>query len=207
MRFPTTSRTLIDRLADGGEEPWKEFFDRYQNVIRDLGIYRGLTAPECDDLVQEVMKRFLVRSRTLHYDPERARFRTIFGRIIGGIIVDIKRKRPRTVRIGEEDIQAIPDETTPSPDRILDEALLQRWREIVRNEILIQLRNMMTPFNYSIFETHVLQHVPAEETARRFGVTAARVYLVKSRANRRLRGLVRAAVENDPELELAADDF
>ena len=207
MRFPTTSKTLIDRLASGEEEPWREFFARYRGIIRDLGVLRNLSEPECDDLVQEVMKRFLVRSRTLHYDPAIARFRTIFGRIIADIIVDIKRRRPGEVPIDEETLGQIPDENVMPPDRLLDEALLIRWREIVKSEILIQLRGEMTPLNYSIFETHVLQHVSAAGTARRLGVTAARVYLVKSRALRKLREYVRSAVANDPELELLADDF
>ena len=207
MRFPTTSRTLIDKLAEGGEEPWREFFDRYRTIIRDLGLFRGLTEPESDDLVQEVMKRFLVRSRTFRFDPERGRFRTFFGRIIGGIIIDIKRRRPRKTVAGDEELAAVPDENALPPDRLLDEALLVRWREIVKNEILLQLRQMMTPLNYSIFETHILQHVPAGETARKLGVTAARVYLVKSRAMAKLRELVRTAVEADPELKVSADDF
>ena len=207
MRFPTTSKTLINRLASGEEEPWREFFDRYRGVIRDLGEFRGLTASECDDLVQEVMKRFLTRSRTLHYDPAIARFRTIFGRIIADIIIDIKRKRSGELPLNEEVMRQIPDEGAPSPDQLLDEALLIRWREIVKSEILIQLRGEMTPLNYAIFETHVLQHVSAAETARRIGVSSARVYLVKSRALRKLREYVRAAVANDPELELPADDF
>ena len=207
MRFPTTSRTLIDRLADGGEEPWREFFDRYRAVIRDLGSFRGLSDSECDDLVQEVMKRFLTRSRTLHYDPAIARFRTIFGRIVSDIIIDIKRRRPGEKPLDDEVLRQLPDESAPPPDRLLDEALLIRWREIVKSEILIQLRGAMTPLNYAIFETHVLQHVPVAETARRLGVNAARVYLVKSRALRKLREFVRAAVDNDPELELLADDF
>ena len=207
MRFPTTSKTLIDRLADGEDAPWREFFDRYSGVVRDLGNLRGLTPQECDDLVQEVMKRFVTRSRTLAFDPERAKFRTIFARIINGIIVDLKRKRPRESRLDDAVLENLSDESGAAPDRILDEALLLRWREIVKTEILAELRKSMTPLNYSLFETHFLQHVPVAETARRFGVVRARVYLARSRALAKLRNLVRAALENDPELGISADEF
>lgn len=207
MRFPTTSKSLIDRLAGGEEQPWREFFARYHDVIRDLGQLRGLTAAECDDLVQEVMKRFLARSRTFRFDPERARFRTIFGRIISGIIVDLKRKRPREDRLDDATLETLPDDNAAPPDRILDEALLQHWREIVKQEILAELRRTMTPKNYSIFETHVVQHLPASETAQRFGVRRTQVYLVRSRALAKLRTLVSAAVEADPELGISADEF
>ena len=206
MRFPTTSRTLIDRLADGGDAPWQEFFDRYRGIIRDLGELRGLTPHECDDLVQEVMKRFLVRARTLRFDPKRAKFRTIFARIIEGIIVDLKRKRPREARLDDAALETLTD-GAPSPDRILDEALLLRWREIVKTEILTELHKTMTPLNYSLFETHFLHHVSAAETARKFGVSRARVYLARSRALAKLRAMVCAALENDPELGITPDEF
>ena len=206
MRFPTTSKTLIDRLASGGEQPWREFFDRYHDAIRDLGGLRGLSDAECDDLVQEVMKRFLARSQTLIFDPAKGRFRTIFGRIISGIIIDIKRRRPRETALDETVLEALTDESPP-PDRVLDEALLLKWREIIREDILEQLRSDLIPLNYSIFEAHVLQRLPAAETAQKLGVTVARVYLVKSRARRKLRQMVRAAMDADPELRLSADEF
>ena len=207
MRFPTTSKTLIDRLASGEDRPWLEFFERYSGVIRDLGRLRGLTAAESDDLVQEVMKRFLARSRTFRFAPERARFRTIFARIINGVIIDLMRKRPREVRLDDETLETFRDDDATPPDRILDEALLMRWREIVKTEILTELRKTMTPLNYSLFETHVLHHVSAAETAQKFGVTRARVYLARSRAMAKLRTLVSSAIEADPELGLSADEF
>ena len=207
MRFPTTSKTLIDQLASGEDAPWEEFFTRYRGIVCDLGELRGLTPPERDDLVQEVMKRFLARSRTLEFDPERAKFRTIFARIVDGIIVDIKRKRPRECRLDDEALETLPDDGTPSPDRILDAALLIRWREIVKTEMLAELRKTMTPLNYSLFETHCLHHIPVAETAQRFGVSRARVYLARSRGLAKLRAMVRAAVEEDPELGISADEF
>ena len=207
MRFPTTSKTLIDRLASGEDQPWREFFERYHEVIRDLGRLRGLTAAESDDLVQEVMKRFLTRSRTFRFDPERARFRTIFARIINGVIIDLKRKRPREGRLDDTTLETLRDDGATPPDRILDAALLLRWREIVKTEILAELRKTMTPLNYSIFETHFLQHLSAVETAHKFGVTRSRVYLARSRALAKLRTMVSAAVAADPELEISADEF
>ena len=176
-------------------------------MIRDLGNLRGLTPQECDDLVQEVMKRFVTRSRTLSFDPKRAKFRTIFARIINGIIVDLKRRRPRESCLDDAMLENLSDENAAAPDRILDEALLLRWRTIVKAEILAELRKTMTPLNYSLFETHFLQHISAVETARRFGVVRARVYLARSRALAKLRAMVRAAVENDPELGISADEF
>ena len=96
MKYPTTIKTLIDKLRDGDSLSWEEFYDRYNGIIRDLGNAKGLTLDECDDLVQEVMLRFFHTSKTFQFEPDIARFRTYFGRIVEGKIIDILRKRMNT---------------------------------------------------------------------------------------------------------------
>lgn len=58
MRYPTTIKTLIDKLKDGDSVSWDEFYEKYNKIIIDVGHAKGLTDDECNDLVQEVMLRF-----------------------------------------------------------------------------------------------------------------------------------------------------
>ena len=58
MRFPTTRTTLLDKLSAHDENAWTEFFHAYRPVIRDIGVFKGLTPDECDELLQNVMIRF-----------------------------------------------------------------------------------------------------------------------------------------------------
>ena len=69
MRYPTTVKTLIDKLRDGDSVSWGEFYERYHQIIRDVGAVKGLSGDECSDLVQEVMLRFFRNSSTFRFDP------------------------------------------------------------------------------------------------------------------------------------------
>ena len=94
MRFPTTRTTLLKQLSAHDESAWTVFFHAYQPVIRDVGVFKGLTPDECDELVQNTMIRFSHRvDEGFQYDASLARFRTYFNRIIKGCIYDLLRKR------------------------------------------------------------------------------------------------------------------
>ena len=67
LKYPTTKKTLIDRLQDGDDISWNEFYEQYNSIIVDIGRAKGLTEDECNDLVQEVMLRFFKNSTTLTF--------------------------------------------------------------------------------------------------------------------------------------------
>ena len=107
LKYPETSKTLLEKMTGGDEVSWEEFIARYSEIIISLGRLKGLTDTECDDLLQEVMFRFFQNSKTFVFDPGIARFRTYFGRIIHGKIIDILRKRPPvSVPVCDTDAQA-----------------------------------------------------------------------------------------------------
>ena len=122
MRYPTTSKTLLDKLQSGDAVSWTDFFDRYRGIIVSLGNLKGLTPEECDDLVQEVMLCFFKNSKTFVFNHQIARFRTYFGRIIQARILDLLRRRYRSNRlVSESESDGKEPET---PDFLLNEALL-----------------------------------------------------------------------------------
>ncbi len=207
MHFPTTSKTLINHLPAGDEISWEQFFITYADPIRELGSLKGLTPDECDDLVQEVMCRFLRRSKTFRFDPSIARFRTFFSRIICGIIIDIKRRRPKISDIAEDFITQNASDQIQMPDEILDEALLIQWKRLVKDAIIAKLRRHVSPLHYSIFEMYALHNNSCSETAKFFGVSQARVYLIKNRCMKQLKKFYREAAESNPELELYPDEL
>jgi RNA polymerase sigma factor (sigma-70 family) len=207
MHFPTTSKTLINHLPAGDEISWEQFFSKYADPIRELGNLKGLTPEECDDLVQEVMCRFLRRSKTFRFDPSIARFRTFFSRMICGIIVDIKRRRQKISGLTEDFIIQNTNEQNQMPDEILDEALLIQWKQLVKDAIMTKLRKHVSALHYSIFEMYVLHNNSCSATADFFGVSKARVYLVKNRCMMKLKKFYRETAKNNPELELYPDEF
>ena len=58
LKYPTTSKTLLDRIAAGDEISWDEFYERYCGIIRNLAKFNGLDDSAADDICQQVMLQF-----------------------------------------------------------------------------------------------------------------------------------------------------
>ena len=52
----TTRKSLIERILDGDEESWDAFYANYSRLVYAIGEKSGLSADDCEDLVQEVMR-------------------------------------------------------------------------------------------------------------------------------------------------------
>ena len=205
MRFPTTIKTLIDDLKNGNDASWQIFFERYRNVIIDLGVLKGLTDDECEELLQEVMKRFYQRSQTFVFDPAVAKFRTYFGRIIHGLIIDIKRKRTKNM-VSSDVLENIAAEEQ-TPDELFDNVLREHWNNIIKDDILRIMKERLNPVNYNIFEMHVLHHASVADTAEALQVSAARIYLVKNRCLKMMKNIINKTVTEDERAEFNINDF
>lgn len=201
MRYPTTSKTLLDKLQSGDAVSWTEFFDRYRGIIISLGNLKGLTPEECDDLVQEVMLCFFKNSKTFVFNPQIARFRTYFGRIIQARIFDLLRRRYQSNRLasGMEEPDGPELET---PDFLLNEALLCEWRKLLLEDALALLRERVAPETYLAFDLHMRQSLPVEEVVRTLSVNRQFVYTAKTRCLKILKQTIADWNRQDPELEL-----
>ena len=201
MRYPTTSKTLLDKLQSGDAVSWTEFFDRYWGIIISLGNLKGLTPEECDDLVQEVMLCFFKNSKTFVFNPQIARFRTYFGRIIQARIFDLLRRRYQSNRLasGMEEPDGPELET---PDFLLNEALLCEWRKLLLEDALALLRKRVAPETYLAFDLHMRQALPVEEVMRTLSVNRQFVYTAKTRCLKTLKQIIADWNRQDPELEL-----
>ena len=200
MRYPTTSKTLLDKLQSGDAVSWTEFFDRYRGIIISLGNLKGLTPEECDDLVQEVMLCFFKNSKTFVFNPQLARFRTYFGRIIQARILDLLRRRYRSNRLFSE--SESDDKEPETPDFLLNEALLCEWRKLLLEDALALLRERVAPETYLAFDLHMRQSLPVEEVVRTLSVNRQFVYTAKTRCLKILKQIVADWNRQDPELEL-----
>ena len=201
MRYPTTSKTLLDKLQSGDAVSWTEFFDRYRGIIISLGNLKGLTPEECDDLVQEAMLFFFPNSKSFVFNPQIARFRTYFGRIIQARIFDLLRRRYQSNRLasGMEEPDGPELET---PDFLLNEALLCEWRKLLLEDALALLRKRVAPETYLAFDLHMRQALPVEEVMRTLSVNRQFVYTAKTRCLKTLKQIIADWNRQDPELEL-----
>ena len=92
LKYPTTSKTLLEKISSGDEISWDEFYRKYAPVIKAVAKYKGIEY-DADDICQQVMMHFFKQSKTFKFDPGIAKFRTYFGRIVSWKIVDYYRKK------------------------------------------------------------------------------------------------------------------
>ena len=200
--IPNTPKTLLEKLRDGDAVSQTEFYNLYREMIVSLGALKGLNRAECDDLVQEVMILFFGKARDFHFQPERAHFRTWFGKIIHGKIVDLLRKRKPA--LPEDVLTAIPSETD-SPDRLFDLACQAELRKVYLQDALQRLKTRIEPETYRIFEYYVLKNHSAPDTMRLFGISRNQLDKTKSRTLAILKEIVAEMRRDEPEMELDFD--
>ncbi len=197
-QFPTTSKTLLDRIKSGDEISWNEFYQRYNGIILFLAKYKGLNDTEADDVLQQVMIEFFKQSKTFRFDPDIARFRTYFGRIINAKIADHYRKRKDNATLDGWDM---PDENV-SPEPEEDLVFMTEWRKAVLNDAQLQLKQRISAETWLAFELYTLQNRPVEKVAAYLDCSVNQVYQAKKRCIAMLREIILDLNKRDPELKL-----
>lgn len=144
---------------------------------------------------------FFKNSKTFVFNPQIARFRTYFGRIIQARIFDLLRRRYQSNRLasGMEEPDGPELET---PDFLLNEALLCEWRKLLLEDALALLRKRVAPETYLAFDLHMRQALPVEEVMRTLSVNRQFVYTAKTRCLKTLKQIIADWNRQDPELEL-----
>lgn len=193
LNYPSTSKTLLDRIAAGDEISWDEFYARYCGIVRGLAKYNGLNDAEADDICQQVMLQFFKQSRTFKFDPDIARFRTYFGRIIRAKIKDHYRRKREELpgEMAEQSVEA------PS-----EELFLAEWRKLILKEAESELKKRVAPETFQAYELYAVQNRPVEKVAAYLGCSVNQVYQAKKRCFAMMREILLKMNEQDPELKL-----
>jgi RNA polymerase sigma factor (sigma-70 family) len=188
MKYPTTSKTLLDKLRSGDEISWDEFYAKYREIILFVGGLHGLNEHEQDDLLQRVMCRFFKNSETFIFKPEIARFRTYLGAIIKNCATDIRKERAKENPYELPDSIAAPNSR---PDWELDHKFIAEWRVLIFRDALDKLKGRVDLKTFQAFELYGLQKRPAEKVAVHLGMKINQIYLAKNRCVRILNEIVR----------------
>ena len=193
MNYPTTQSSLLERVQQGDEISWNEFYFRYAPVIRAAGAGFHFNETECDDLIQLVMLKFFTHSKTFVYRKGEVKFRSYFARIIHSQAIDMIRKKVR-----ENDLPGdIPDDPDP-----FYECFMTEWRKSVLEEAKTELRLRVDPKTYQAYELYVLQERPAAKVAAILDITPNELYAVKNRCNKIMQKIIARHNAADEELYL-----
>lgn len=190
----TTHASLIARLSDR-EDPvaWREFCDRYEELIRGFARRRGVTGSDADDVLQEVMLALTKAMPGFRYNPDKGKFRSYLKTVVVHAIFrrSCQNRQPAPLR---EDESAA---GVPAAESAQEEAWEQEWRQYHLRTAMRMVRAEFSESDLAAFDLYVQQQRPAEETARTLGISLDRVYQAKSRIVRRLGDVIAHQVEEE----------
>ena len=197
IKYPTTSKTLLEKISSGDEISWDEFYRKYAPVIKAVAKYKGIEY-DADDICQQVMMHFFKQSKTFKFDPGIAKFRTYLGRIVSWKIVDYYRKK-REKLSGELD--AVP------VDAELDKIYMAEWHKVIISEAEDELRKRVSPDTFQAYKLYAVQGRPVEKVAAFLECSVNQVYQAKKRCFAMMREILLKMNEADPDLQLELSKY
>lgn len=190
----STHTTLLTRLNEGVDpHAWKEFHDRYIDLIRKFALRYGLQAVDCDDVAQEVLLNLSKAMKKFLYDPAKGRFRSYLKTLALHTIFRILRQKKTypLLEQGEEEEKAAAK--NPEVEALWEE----EWRGY---HIRLAMRRLEKEFNEKdrmAFSEYALNDRPAKEVGAMLDLSVDQVYQAKSRILKRLSELIADQVNDE----------
>ena len=186
-----TRPSLFERLRDGeNDSSWREFDERYRDLILRYCRVRGLQPDDAEDVRQMVMIGFARALKNFQYDPARGRFRNYLGRCVAHAV----QRRASARNVGAEQLMG---EFANAIEGAKDEGLDAEWeREWMDHHYRIAMRTVREAFepqSLEVFE-RLLAGASVEEASTQFGLSTQAVHKIKQRVRNRLRELIEAQI-------------
>ena len=198
LKYPTTSKTLLDKIASGDEISWDEFYLKYAPIVKALAKFKGLDANAADDVCQQVMLQFFKQSKTFKFDPNIAKFRTYFGRIVNAKITNYYRKRGEVSSDEPEEIPVDSEE---------ENLFMNEWRKAVLKEAEQELKQRVSPETFQAYQLYAVQGRPVEKVAAFLDCSTNQVYQAKKRCFKMMREILLSMNKQDSELQLELSEY
>ena len=122
----TTHTTLLARLTDGRDPAaWREFDERYGELIRSFARRQDLQPADCDDVAQDVLFSLSKAMPGFRYDPAKGKFRSYLKTVTLRAIFKRNCQKPAEVAL-----EHIEDATRAAAlDTAIEEAWETEWRQ------------------------------------------------------------------------------
>ena len=190
----STHESLLQRLAaEGDDEVWREFCDRYGQLIRGFARRRGLQEADCEEVFQEVLTALTKSMPGFRYDPAKGKFRSYLKAIVARRVHQMSRQNPPQALL--EDIGAATNRA--GSDHVADEAWEEEWKRYHLGRAMHQIAREFAEITVAIFREYVINDRAAPAAAAALGVSLNQVYHSKARILPRLTEIIRAQVDEE----------
>ncbi|MDB4317555.1 sigma-70 family RNA polymerase sigma factor [bacterium] len=176
-----TRVTLLQRARDERSDlAWRELLGYYEPFISKVLGSMGFRGADLDDARQQVSLRLWKGLKTYERDPERAKFRTWFARLIRNTALNIIRSEKR-----EPTGRSIDDESAPLQELLADTPEIEtrvekEWQQYVVDLALDRAREAFSGNAVEVFTMSLSGH-SVENTAKQLGIKTNTVYILKHR--------------------------
>jgi len=196
MPWTTTRPSLIGRLGDMDDHAaWREFDRRYGSLIVAYARRRGLDLADAEDLRQNVLISLSVTMRSFRLQPERGRFRSYLGRVVGNAVHRFRERpfrRSGVLELDERLLATLPDPGEP------DEVWEREWRNHHLRLAMETVERTFDPTSVEMFR-RLLAGEGTAHVAAELGTTTAAVYKAKQRIRRRLKEVIAEQLREEGE--------
>ena len=194
MGSGSTHPSLLSRLRDPRDaDAWREFENRYRDLIRRYCRKRGLQLADAEDVCQLV---FLALARVLpgfRFDPARGRFRDYLGRVVQNAItrhVSRPRSGPRLLDT------LVLEDLIPSRDEPVEPTWQDEWVQHHFRLAMSSVQADFRPASLAIFE-RLLAGESVQEVARAVDAKPEAVQKIKQRVGERLREVIELQIRDE----------
>ncbi len=188
MSYETsTHATLLHRLS-AGQDPaaWREFCDRYSELIQAFARRRGLQSADCDDVVQETLLALSKSMPQFRYEPAKGKFRSYLKTVVLHII--FRRSRQKAGEVPLEEVEAVANRAAADQDT--DAQWETEWRQYHLRVAMLTIEAEFNQKDRAAFDAYAVAGRDVRETADALDMSADQVYQAKSRILKRLGRLV-----------------
>ncbi len=199
-----TRESLLSRLRDAGDDrSWREFFDRYWQLIYKLARRRGLDESEAQEALQETLIALARTMPEFRYEPAKCSFKSWLRHLTEKKVADQFRGRTRrgsAVSLDAEGadseslLASLPDAVTLPPDEAWD----REWEENLVRLALDRIKERANALHFQAFHRLVVLGFSAGEVARTLELSRPQVYLAKHRIAALLKQELRALQRQYP---------
>ncbi len=196
MEPSSTHASLLSRVRDPADDAaWREFADRYGDLILRYFRSRGLQHTDAEDLRQGVLMALAraMREGGFRYSPDKGRFRDYLGttaRHAAGRFLARHTRRPGVLSMDE--MAQAPADGDDGPDALWE----REWVDHHYRSAMETIRGMFDARSIDAFE-RLAAGMPGEAVAREVGMTHDAVRAAKHRIVARLREVIAWQVQEE----------
>jgi RNA polymerase sigma-70 factor (ECF subfamily) len=193
-----SSPTLLSRVRDPADAAaWKEFDERYGELIVRYGRGRGLQHADAEDNRQVVMAKLSRSLGAFQYSPERGRFRSYLGRVVQNEVIRLVQRQSLPVsRVDPDDGMAAAGDGCGSAPHALEVLWEREWRHHHLRLATRHVREAFEPRSVAMFE-RLLAGAAVSASAEEFQTTPQAVHKVKQRIRDRMQAILARQIRDE----------